>query len=235
MSERVHSHEPQPATDATRELLNNARAMLCFDDQGDEERATRGLVATHPTGRIAKGDHTIWDVARYDFERSTPNAPETVHPSLWRQARLNTHHGLFRVANGVWQARGYDLSNITFIAGKRGWIIIDPLTTSETAAACLALANQHLGERPVTAVIYTHSHVDHYGGVEGVTTAQAVANGDVRILAPQGFLREAVRMWSRAPPCVAARCISLACCYRLAREAMWIAALAKLFLWVAQA
>lgn len=100
-----------------------------------------------------------------------------MHPSLWRQARLNCLHGLYLVADGIWQARGYDLSNITFIAGETGWIIIDPLTTPETARASLELANQVLGERKVVAVIYTHSHVDHYGGVEGVVTREAVNAG----------------------------------------------------------
>ncbi len=162
--------------------------MLSFDDPGDFERASRGLIATQPDGRI----ESVWDTSKYDFLREEETAPETVHPGLWRQARLNAIHGLFEVTDGVWQARGYDISNITFIAGKRGWLIIDPLTTETTAAACLALANEHLGARPVTSIIYTHSHVDHYGGVHGVTTPEAVAAGDVRIVAPVGFLREAV-------------------------------------------
>ena len=118
--------------------------------------------------------------------------PDTVNPSLWRQGRLNAIHGLFEVTDGVWQARGYDISNVTFIAGNDGWVIIDPLTTPFTAGACLDLANSTLGERPVTTVIYTHSHSDHYGGILGVTSHEAVERGDVRILAPEGFMREAV-------------------------------------------
>ncbi|HSP03924.1 MAG TPA: alkyl sulfatase dimerization domain-containing protein [Acidimicrobiales bacterium] len=169
------------------------------DGTGDVERAARGFVAGHPTGVIERDGRPIWDTGRYDFLRDSPTAPDSVHPSLWRQARLNCVHGLFEVQapdadgrGGVWQARGYDLSNITFIAGDTGWIVIDPLTAAETAAAGLALANEHLGERPVVAVIYTHSHIDHFGGVEGVTSAEDVAAGRCQVLAPAGFLQEAV-------------------------------------------
>ena len=169
------------------------------DGTGDVERATRGFVAGHPTGVIERDGRPIWDTGRYDFLRDSPTAPDSVHPSLWRQARLNCVHGLFEVQapdadgrGGVWQARGYDLSNITFIAGDTGWIVIDPLTAAETAAAGLALANEHLGKRPVVAVIYTHSHIDHFGGVEGVTSAEDVAAGRCQVLAPAGFLQEAV-------------------------------------------
>jgi alkyl sulfatase BDS1-like metallo-beta-lactamase superfamily hydrolase len=181
--------------------------MLCFDDPADFARAERGRVATHPTGCIKVGDHSVWNVGDYDFIRESEAAPDTVHPGLWRQARLNCTHGLFEVGEGVWQARGYDISNITFLAGDEGWVIIDPLTTTATAAACLALANEHLGHRPVTAVIYTHSHVDHYGGVEGVTTAEDVAAGNVRVIAPEGFLREAVNENIVAGPAMVRRAL----------------------------
>ena len=117
------------------------------------------------------------------IEQGSTNPP-TVNPSLWRQAQLNNIHGLFQVDDGLWQARGYDISNVTFIAGDTGWVIIDPLTVEATARACLALANEHLGERPVTAVIYTHSHTDHFGGVLGVTTQADVDAGRCRIIAP---------------------------------------------------
>jgi alkyl sulfatase BDS1-like metallo-beta-lactamase superfamily hydrolase len=185
------SPTPKPASETTGKR-NAQAAALSFDDEGDWERAQRGLVATHETGRIAPDGHAVWDVADYDFIREQEAAPDSVHPGLWRQARLNCVHGLFEVAEGVWQARGYDISNITFLAGDRGWVIIDPLTTATTAAACLELANRELGERPVTTVIYTHSHVDHYGGVCGVTSPEEVAAGNMRVVAPEGFLREAI-------------------------------------------
>jgi alkyl sulfatase BDS1-like metallo-beta-lactamase superfamily hydrolase len=198
---------PQPASDATRRLHEQASAVMSFDDPGDFERAQRGLIAEHETGKIELGSQTVWDVANYDFVRERQEAPDTVHPGLWRQASLNCIHGLFKVAEGVWQVRGYDLANITFIAGDDGWVIIDPLTTAGTAAAALALANQHLGARRVGAVIYTHSHVDHYGGVLGVTNAEEVAAGNVRILAPDGFLREAVNENIIAGPAMTRRAL----------------------------
>lgn len=186
------SGQPKPASDHT--AAANRAAVVDFDDPGDFERASRGLLAQIESGRVAVGDWPVWDVAPHDFQRGddAAQAPYSVHPSLWRQARLNAIHGLFEVVPGVYQARGYDLSNITFLAGDEGWLVIDPLTTAETAAACLELANSTLGERPVTSVIYTHSHVDHYGGVEGVTNKEAVDAGEVRIIAPEGFLHEVV-------------------------------------------
>ncbi|RMH74501.1 MAG: MBL fold metallo-hydrolase [Actinomyces sp.] len=181
--------EPRPATDHTR-AANAAAAHDLPRDDTDIDRATRGLVARIPEGRITHEGRLVWDIGAYAF--CDDDAPDTVNPSLWRQARLNAVHGLFEVTDGVWQARGYDISNVTFIAGEEGWIVIDPLTTEFTARACLELANATLGARPVTAVIYTHSHADHFGGVLGVTSREDVEAGRVRIIAPEGFLREAV-------------------------------------------
>ncbi len=178
---------PKEATDHTRAA--NAPVTLGFDPD-DFERASRGIVAQHATGAIETPFGVVWDVNRYAFiERGSTN-PDTVNPSLWRQAQLNGIHGLFQVAPGIWQARGYDISNITFIAGETGWIIIDPLTAEPCAKACLDLANEHLGARPVVAVIYTHSHTDHFGGVLGVTTQDDVDAGRCRVIAPQHFMRE---------------------------------------------
>jgi alkyl sulfatase BDS1-like metallo-beta-lactamase superfamily hydrolase len=161
-------------------------------DPADFERASRGLIATHPTGVIDAPQGVVWDVNRYAFITPDSPNPDTVHPSLWRQAQLNNIHGLFEVAPGIWQARGYDISNITFIAGESGWVIIDPLTAAPCARACLDLANATLGERPVVAVIYTHSHADHFGGVLGVTSREDVAAGRCQIIAPEHFMREAI-------------------------------------------
>jgi len=180
---------PKDATPQTRAA--NAPVDLGFDP-ADFDRASRGLVATHPTGIIESPFGRVWDLTRYEFiERGGVN-PDTVHPSLWRQAQLNAIHGLFEVAPGIWQARGYDISNVTFIAGDTGWIVIDPLTAEYTARACLDLANEHLGERPVVAVIYTHSHADHFGGVLGVTSREDVAAGRCRVIAPEHFMRETI-------------------------------------------
>jgi len=198
---------PKPASVHTSAVNAAHGAMLNFDDPGDWERATRGLIASHPTGVIHHGNHVAWDIGARDFLRGpeAETAPDTVHPSLWRQGRLNSIHGLFEVADGVWQARGYDISNLTFIAGDSGWVLVDVLTSGATAAACLELANRTLGHRPVTAVIYTHSHADHFGGILGVTSEEAVAAGDVRIIAPEGFLREAVSENIIAGPAMARR------------------------------
>ena len=141
---------PQPASQHTAAANAAVLAGLSFDDDGDFERAARGLIATHDTGLITNDNgRVVWNIAAHDFIREQPDAPDSVNPSLWRQARLNCAHGLFEVTDGVWQVRGYDLSNITFIASDTGWIIIDPLTSSETAAESLALANTHLGAREV--------------------------------------------------------------------------------------
>jgi len=120
------------------------------------------------------------------------DAPDTVHPNLWRHAKLNVNHGLFEVTEGVWQVRGYDISNITFIKSNTGWIVVDPLTVEATARASYELITKHLGHRPVVAVIYTHSHGDHFGGVLGVTSQAEVDAGICQVIAPVGFLHEVV-------------------------------------------
>src|SRR5262249_34071135 len=131
-----------------------------------------------------------WDMSVFAFEDDEA-APDTVNPSLWRQARLNNIHGLFEVTAGIYQVRGFDISNITFIEGETGYVVVDPLVSAEPAAAALALMREHRGDRPVSAVIYTHSHVDHYGGIRGVLGAQDIDAG-ARIIAPEGFLDAAV-------------------------------------------
>lgn len=183
-------------------LESNSASAISFDDPGDFGRATRGLVAQLDPPRVmVSEDRVAFDVASHDFVSESELAPDSVHPGLWRQARLNVNHGLFEVAEDVWQVRGYDVSNITFMAGADGgWLVIDPLTNAPTAAAALDLANRTLGERPVTSVIYTHSHIDHFGGVYGVTSQDAVDRGDVRVVAPVGFLEEVVGEFVIAGP-----------------------------------
>ena len=195
-------NEPKPASPFTTE--SNIAAAVSFDDPGDFGRATRGLIDQLESGRVTVGDHVVYDVEDHRFV-TEGDAPDTVHPGLWRQAQLNWNHGLFEVADGVWQVRGYDVSNITFIAGDTGWLIIDPLTSAPAAAAALDLANRTLGERPVESVIYTHSHVDHFGGVLGVTSREAVERGDVVIVAPEGFVEEVVNEFVIAGPIMARR------------------------------
>ncbi|HTZ22941.1 MAG TPA: alkyl sulfatase dimerization domain-containing protein [Streptosporangiaceae bacterium] len=161
---------------------------LPFADRTDFENAQRGLVdALDPCVVTAADGRVVWDLEAYSYLDA--DCPDTVHPSLWRQAQLCAKQGLFEVTDGIYQVRGMDLSNMTIVEGDTGVIIIDPLISAETAAAALALYRKNRGDRPVTGVIYTHSHVDHFGGVNGVLPD---GRGQVPILAPEGFLGHAV-------------------------------------------
>lgn len=163
---------------------------LPLDDQQDFEDAKRGLIAGDGDVVITNAaGGPVWDTRAYAFVQG--DAPPSVNPSLWRQAKLNGIHGLFRVVDGVYQVRGYDLSNLTLIQGKTGLIVVDPLTARETAAAAMQLARRHLGDQPVVAVIFTHSHIDHFGGIEAVLPENGTARDAVRIIAPLGFVEEA--------------------------------------------
>ncbi|CAG6391782.1 MBL fold metallo-hydrolase [Streptomyces cocklensis] len=182
--------EPKPAQPSIAAANRSVRDRLPFDDRQDAEDARRGFMGTARDNLIADGTgRTVWDLDGYGFLDG--DCPDTVNPSLWRQSRLCSDHGLFEVADGIYQVRGFDLSNMTLVEGERGVLVIDPLLTAPTAAAGLALYREHRGERPVTGVLYTHSHVDHFGGVRGVVTDQDIAGG-VPVLAPHGFLDHAV-------------------------------------------
>jgi alkyl sulfatase BDS1-like metallo-beta-lactamase superfamily hydrolase len=144
------SNNEQPKSASVHTKAKNS-AVIPPSDAGDFDRAKRGFIASLPTGRITDAaGRMVVDVNRYDFIRAGGPAPETVNPSLWRHAQLNAHHGLFEVADGVWQVRGYDISNITFIKGTDGWVVIDPLTTEATARASYELITAQLGNRPVS-------------------------------------------------------------------------------------
>ena len=174
------------ASPATQAALEAARTTLPPEDGEDFRLARRGFIATIPDADIPGA----WSLKPYAFlEDETPAA--TVHPGLWRQARLNGIHGLFEVTPGVYQVRGFDISTVTFIEGETGYIVIDPLTSAQPARTALELMRAHRGERPVSAVIYTHSHVDHYGGILGVASPEEIKAG-LPIIAPEGFLKEAV-------------------------------------------
>jgi alkyl sulfatase BDS1-like metallo-beta-lactamase superfamily hydrolase len=167
------------------------RAGLPFGDTADFEATERGLIdAGDPVVRNEAGE-LVWDNGSYGSFLSG-DAPGTVHPSLWRQSTLVARQGLFEVTGGIYQVRGYDLSNMSVIEGDTGIIVIDPLISTETAAAALALYRKHRGDRPVVAVIHTHSHVDHFGGVKGVVSQGDVDAGKVQIIAPEGFMEHAI-------------------------------------------
>ncbi|MEE9912440.1 MAG: MBL fold metallo-hydrolase [Deltaproteobacteria bacterium] len=192
-AEPLNAADPKAADPATRELNSRLPANLSDDDREEDEFARRGLMASDPALDVrSENDQPVWDMKRYGFLSGNSPAPDTVNPALWRHARRNSIHGLFKVIDGVYQVRGYDVSNITFIEGKTGYIVIDPLVSVETARAALDLFHQHLPKRPVVAVIYTHSHVDHWGGVKGVVSDADVQAGKVRIIGPEGITREII-------------------------------------------
>jgi len=169
------------------------RGMLPFDDERDFEEAKKGFIAAPDYKQImAEAGNVAWDIGSYDWLLQGEDFA-SIHPSLQRQAILNMGYGLFEVLPGkIYQVRGYDLANISFIKGDTGWIVFDPLTAKETAAAALKFINEQLGERPVVAVVYSHSHADHFGGVRGVVDEADVNSGKVKIIAPSGFMDHAV-------------------------------------------
>lgn len=184
--------QPKAATEQTVQANAAVVGQLPFNDRTDYEDAQRGFIATLPHIDIKAPDgRTIWQLKGYDFLKQE-QAPPTVNPSLWRIAQLNLLNGLFKVVDGIYQIRGFDLSNMTIIEGKSGIIVVDPLISQEVARAGLELYYAHRPKKPLKAVIYTHSHVDHYGGVRGVTSDADVKAGKVKIYAPDGFLAEAV-------------------------------------------
>ena len=188
---RVH----KPAAPQTRADLEAFAASMPPDDGTDAADVARGFIATRTEPVIEKITPNpwlpvTWDLSQSDFVHGP--CPDTVNPSLWRQAGFNAQHGLYEVIDGFYQVRGFDTSTATFIRGDEGWVVIDPLTTTETARAAFELVTEHLGERPVTAVIYTHSHLDHFGGILGMVDPARIEAGEVPIVAPDGFLREAV-------------------------------------------
>jgi alkyl sulfatase BDS1-like metallo-beta-lactamase superfamily hydrolase len=186
-------HDPKCATPHTCGHNHSLLDQLPFGDTQDFADAQRGFIATLPDVTIrSKQGHVVWSLADYAFLAHEP-APDSVNPSLWRQARLNMSNGLYQITDRIYQVRGFDISNMTIIEGARGIIVIDPLISVETAAAALELYFVHRGKKPVTAVIYSHSHVDHFGGVRGVVDEADVRAGHVAVIAPDKFLEEVTK------------------------------------------
>jgi alkyl sulfatase BDS1-like metallo-beta-lactamase superfamily hydrolase len=182
---------PRPGEPSVGAANKSALDALPFADRRDFEDAERGFIGTLPDAAIKAGERTVWSQRPYGFLESE-EAPPSVHPSLWRIAQLNCRHGLFEVTGRVYQVRGFDIANMTIVEGDSGIIIIDTLTSAEPAKAALELYYQHRGRGPVKAVIYTHTHTDHWGGVKGVIDQAAVSSGEVAIIAPDGFMEYAV-------------------------------------------
>ena len=179
------------SSSATAEIQSKLRDSLAFSDLRDQAEAERGFLA-HPefkqirdsTGRV------VWDLEKYDFLLNGESF-DSIHPSLQRQAILNMNYGLYEVVpDFIYKVRGFDLANMTVVRGNTGWIVFDVLLSSETARAALELINKELGTSPVSAIIYSHSHIDHFGGVLGIVSVEEVSSGEVEIYAPSGFMRE---------------------------------------------
>jgi alkyl sulfatase BDS1-like metallo-beta-lactamase superfamily hydrolase len=189
---RPNGETKASVADATPTVLQANAAVARAADLSDPPSfadAQRGFIAA-PKGQVKDAaGAVIWDYDAFAFVQGA--APATVNPSLWRQALLNNHIGLFKVTEGIWQLRGFDLANITLIEGKTGWIVVDTATARETATAAMAFARQHLGNKPVSAIVFTHSHVDHFGGALGVISAQDAKARSVPVVAPLGFMEEA--------------------------------------------
>lgn len=183
--------DTKPASSHTIEANKQVYALLDFDDTTELDNATRGLIAAPDALEIRDADgKLVWSQDAYAF--LDQDAPDTANPSLWRNAQLNHINGLFEVTEGIYQVRGYDMTNITFIKGNTGWIIVDPLMSVECSQAALELVKENLGDYPVKAVIYSHPHVDHFGGVRGVVDEEDVLSGEIPVIAPEGFEKHAI-------------------------------------------
>jgi alkyl sulfatase BDS1-like metallo-beta-lactamase superfamily hydrolase len=189
----THFHpKGKPPSEHTLAIIKKARETMPFEDTRDFDEAKKGFIAPLKSGIVmADAGHVAWDIERYGFFLQERDF-DSIHPSLQRVSTLNQQTGLFLVSDGIYQVRGLDLANITFIRGKQGWIVFDPLTSLETARAGLELINSEVENLPVTAVIYSHSHGDHFGGVRGVVDPQRLADGKVEIIAPRDFMNHTI-------------------------------------------
>src|SRR5947209_2379114 len=185
----------QAPKEATASVIAQQAAMLNalpFSDTADFDDASRGFLGTLENAAIANSQgRVVWSLEPYAFLKDE-KAPPTVDPSLWRQSRLNMNHGLFEVVPGVYQVRGLDIANMTLIEGDKGVVVVDTLTSIEGGRAAMELYFQHRGKRPVAAVIFTHTHTDHWGGARGVLDDETLASGAVPIIAPNLFMEHAV-------------------------------------------
>lgn len=193
MADSGHFHpEGKGPSQFTISFQQAQRRSLPFDDERDFEEHRRGFIAGPDYDRImADAGNVAWDMGRYEFLLSGEEF-DSIHPSLQRQAVLNMNYGLYEVMDGIYQIRGFDLANITFVRGATGWIVFDTLTAVETARAALALISEHVEDLPVSAVVHSHSHADHFGGVRGLVDEADVRSGTVPIIVPEGFMEHAV-------------------------------------------
>lgn len=188
--------DAKPAAPATAAANEGVYALLDFSDETEREFAERGLIAAPDTLEITGEDgKVVWSQKAYAFLDSADapaDAPDTANPSLWRNAQINHLFGLFEVVDGIYQVRGYDMTNITFVRGDTGWIVFDPLMSCECSRAAFQLVTDNLGERPIMGIVMSHPHVDHYGGIKGIVSEEEVAERSIPIIVPQGFAEHAV-------------------------------------------
>lgn len=210
--------ESKPATQYTIDANQEVYALLDFEDTEEFENATKGLIASPDTLDIYdENGKLVWSQTAYAF--LDQDAPDTANPSLWRDTQLNHIYGLFEVTDGIYQVRGYDMSNITFIKGDTGWIVVDPLMSMECAAAAFSLVEENLGTFPVKAVIYSHSHIDHFGGVRGIISEEDVQSGDVQVLHRRALRSMlSARIFMQVLPWGAEQAISMEPCLRLVKQ-----------------
>lgn len=184
--------EVKGATEITKQINEQVYTLLDFDDETEKQNAEKGLICAPDSLEIKDSEgNVIWSQDAYGFTEDV-KAPDTANPALWRNTQLNHLYGLFEVTEGIYQVRGYDMTNMTFIEGDTGWIIFDPLMSAECAAAALQLVNEQLGERPVKGIIISHPHVDHFGGIGGILTGEEAAEKNIPIIVPEGFEKHAV-------------------------------------------
>jgi alkyl sulfatase BDS1-like metallo-beta-lactamase superfamily hydrolase len=179
------TYTPKPASPVTAAANRDAAALYALDDREDYELADRGFLAEIPDGKVVLDDgSTSFDLARFAFLDGDEPAPDSVNPSLWRQSQVIRRAGLYKVVDGLYQVRNTDIADVTFVVGDDGVVVVDCSSSVEAARQALGLLRDHVTDKPVVAVIYTHTHIDHYGGVKGVVSAQDVASGKVPIIAP---------------------------------------------------
>ena len=205
LAETTLNAEKKPATEITEATNAEVYQLLDFSDEQEAEFANRGLIAAPENLTIlAENGMTIWSQDAYDFVRSAETAPASANPSLWRNTQYNALYGLFQVTDDIYQVRGYDISNVTFVRSQHGWIIMDCASSRYTAAEALKLFRSEMGDDPIVAIIISHAHADHYGGIEGLISAedaadaalpldQQIASGKTAIIVPQGFVDSVMR------------------------------------------
>ena len=183
--------KPKPATLFTQKANEQVYNSLDFSDKAEWDDAKRGFIATVDSGLVYNEQGKLV-VRESDYDFIKGKAPVTVNPALWRHAQINDLNGLFKITDGIYQVRSFDIANIAFIETKTGYIVVDPLTNASASKAAYDLVKKHVGDKPVIAVVTTHSHGDHYGGIEGVVKAEDIASGKVKYITPAGFYEEAV-------------------------------------------